>query len=365
MMMLLLLAQVSPGLPLSFIARRLTAVPPGISGIAAARFYLDIHPNCRLAILEQDNCLGGVWNAREQHPSILPTQLFDTYLTRAGRGYEGFWTQWTTETAEFSDTPMPSLPEEDVYFDFFKAKHTTRYLDSYADKHTYAGQTLRDRIKFNFAVRNISKVDDTWLVAGQEVLTKEDRSYQAPKLIVASGLTTLPVMPDLPGKELFTGQILHQGEFGSSDVISSSEVQHVTVIGGGKSSADMIYDAVMAGKVVTWLIRTCGAGPGFFLSPEGRGPYKNAFALGSTRVVSTMTPSYYNTDNAWARFLHGSNIGKKVMETVWGAADKATINDAKFDTRECKGGFEKLKPRTPYGKPIRSAALHVATLTKR
>ena len=30
------------------------------------------------------------------------------------------------------------------------------------------------------------------------------------------------------------------------------------------------------------------------------------------------------------------------METVWGAANKATIHDVKFDTRECKGAFEKL-----------------------
>lgn len=34
----------------------------GISGIAAARFYLDVHPDCRLVILEKDQCLGGVWS---------------------------------------------------------------------------------------------------------------------------------------------------------------------------------------------------------------------------------------------------------------------------------------------------------------
>ncbi len=35
----------------------------GISGIAAAKFYLDIHPACRLVILEQDSCPGGTWNS--------------------------------------------------------------------------------------------------------------------------------------------------------------------------------------------------------------------------------------------------------------------------------------------------------------
>lgn len=35
----------------------------GISGICFARFFLDIHPECRLAILEQDGSLGGVWSS--------------------------------------------------------------------------------------------------------------------------------------------------------------------------------------------------------------------------------------------------------------------------------------------------------------
>lgn len=65
-------------------------------------------------------------------------------------------------------------------------------------------------------------------------------------------MTTLPMMPHLPGREKFDGQILHHKDFESSDVTLSSQIQHVTVIEGGKSAADMIYDAVMAKKIVTW-----------------------------------------------------------------------------------------------------------------
>jgi dimethylaniline monooxygenase (N-oxide forming) len=35
----------------------------GISGIVTARFFLDIHPNCRLAVIERDGAVGGTWNA--------------------------------------------------------------------------------------------------------------------------------------------------------------------------------------------------------------------------------------------------------------------------------------------------------------
>jgi hypothetical protein len=68
-----------------------------------------------------------------------------------------------------------------VYFDFFKAKHTTRYLDAYADTHAFAGRTLRDRVHFNLSVRGIDKAAGQWLVAGQDVVTEEERRYRAPK----------------------------------------------------------------------------------------------------------------------------------------------------------------------------------------
>lgn len=41
----------------------LVIVGAGTSGIAAAKFYLDIHPRSRVAVLEKDDGPGGVWNS--------------------------------------------------------------------------------------------------------------------------------------------------------------------------------------------------------------------------------------------------------------------------------------------------------------
>lgn len=49
----------------SSLIQKLTLFPAGISGIAFARFYLDIHPAARLALIEEDSCVGGVWNSSE------------------------------------------------------------------------------------------------------------------------------------------------------------------------------------------------------------------------------------------------------------------------------------------------------------
>jgi dimethylaniline monooxygenase (N-oxide forming) len=196
-------------------------------------------------------------------------------MSNLGRGYDTFWTQWTVGTAEFSDQPMPRPPDEDLYSEFFKAKHTTRYLESYVDNHIFAGQTLRDRIRFAVEVKSVLKTGNKWAVEAQE-RGSELHTFNTHKLIIASGLTSIPNMPSLPGRECFRGQILHHEDFGSSNILTSPEVQHITILGAGKSSADMAYEGVKARKSVSWVLKaTNTTGPGFFFSPKGVGPYKN------------------------------------------------------------------------------------------
>ena len=251
-------------------------------------------------------------------------------------------------TAEFSDTPMPQPPQEDLYYDFFKAKHTTRYLENYTDVHSHNGQTLRSRIKFGTEVLSIDKPGDNWVIATKNVDTEISYTFHASKLMVASGLTSVPYIPFLPGRDNFQFPIIHTEAFGSSTILASPDVENITVLGGGKSSADTIYAAVKAGKKVTWVIKASDtAGPGFFLSPKGKGPYKNAFEIGMTRAAASFTPSFMNGETRWTRLLHGSKYGVKLMGSFWSAVDKDTRQEPDFEHRKNLGGFEKLSPHTP------------------
>jgi dimethylaniline monooxygenase (N-oxide forming) len=319
----------------------------GISGIFAAKFWLDTHPDSRLVILDRDNCIGGTWNSRESHRVSGRLFNFTDFLSTVGRGYDTFWTQWTVGTAEFSDQPMPRPPDEDVYLEFFKAKHTTKYLNDYVDSHSYSGQTLRDRVRLSTEVQSVQKIDGGWTVVSKERETPLQHTFKTAKLIVASGLTSIPNMPSLPGRDSFLGQVLHQDGFGSSNVLASPEVKNITVLGGGKSSADMVYESVKAGKTVSWVLKDADtAGPGFFLSPKGVGPYKNAFEIGMTRLAATFTPSIVNGINWWTRFLHCSKYSPRLIAGFWDSVDTKARTEADYQRKSLQN-FDKLSPHSP------------------
>lgn len=242
---------------------------------------------------------------------------------------------------------MPRPSDDDLYYEFFKAKHTTKYLNDYVDSHIYGGQTLRSRTKLSIEVQSVQKIDRQWNVVASERDTSVQHAFKTPRLIIASGCTSIPSMPSLPGQEGFRGQVLHHDGFGSSNVLSSPDVKTITVLGAGKSSADMVYEAVKAGKTISWVLKASNTtGPGFFLSPKGIGPYKNAFEIGMTRVAATFTPSFMNGINWWTKLLHSSKYGPRIVAAFWGSVDADARKEAHFERKSLQN-FDRLSPHSP------------------
>lgn len=237
--------------------------------------------------------------------------------------------------------PMARPPREEIYNGLFEAKHVTRYLENYVNAHIYQGRSLRDRIVFGFNVENVDKIDAHWVVHGRSA-AERPKFFRASKLIVASGLTSVPNMPALPNGKDFSGQIVHQEGFGSSRTLESPEIKQVAVLGGGKSAADMVYACSKAGKSVSWIIRRSGSGPSIFLGSEGMGPYKNSTELGATRALVAASSSFFSTDSLFARFLDQTTLGRWLVRSVWSGVDKKS--QAIFGSvAEAQNGFEKLK----------------------
>jgi dimethylaniline monooxygenase (N-oxide forming) len=104
---------------------------------------------------------------------------------------------------------MSRPPHEDSYYEFFKAKHTTEYLENYVNIQTCAAQTLRDRIKLGLEVQSVERDGTGWMLMTREP-SRVEHTYCTSKLIVASGLTSIQNMPSLPGRDYFREPIIHQ-----------------------------------------------------------------------------------------------------------------------------------------------------------
>ena len=321
--------------------RDVVIIGAGLYGVAAARTYMEVHPDCQLTVLDQDSSVGGTWNQR--------------------RNYDLFWSQTGLRMTEYSDVPMELPPEEETYHDTFRAKHVTAYLEKYIDSHVYAGRTIRDRMLFNFTVQSIHKdeMDERWTIRGIDQRSRSAKTYLSSKVMVATGVTSEPNMPSLPGKEHFEGLITHSEGFGESAILVSNDIQNVVVVGGGKSAADMVYSCAKAGKVVSWVIRKSGTGPAAFIDVKGRhtGPlaYKNAAEIGCTRMMTALGPSAFAEPDWKSAILHRSKIGRAFGAKVWRNADRDIRKEANYRGRTETGkGFQNLETDTMYASSIKS-----------
>ncbi|KAF2266497.1 FAD/NAD(P)-binding domain-containing protein [Lojkania enalia] len=298
----------------------LLIIGSGIYGIAALRTYLSLHPTHKVVMLEADSCPGGVWSTK--------------------RVYDAFWTQSPLGIFEFSDEPLKDVQTKDTYYLYFQARHFTKYLDEYLESHVYAGKTLKVRIELN------SRVQKLWKETGEWHAQTTSNLYTAPKVIDASGQTSIPNTPNIPGADLFSGILIHHKDFGRTDI--SQKCRCCVVLGGGKSAADVAYGLAKAGLKVHWVIRKTGNGPAAFLPPESPiSYYKNSNASFHTRFMSHLTASIYTPSTILTRLLHHTAIGRAILHLFWSRLQKKLSAAANYDREDGQAnGFSNLRPDT-------------------
>jgi len=142
-------------------------------------------------------------------------------------------------TRSLSSLPGMTIPRSNgrwVARDDFRA-----YLRDYA-----AAQGLD--VRLNTSVTSVDRLADSlWRIGcGAE-------SIVTPLVVVATGYNHTPELPDWPGRESFTGRILHSSEYRNPTQL---DAENVLVVGPGNSGAEIAADLAGAGKQVWLAIRT-------------------------------------------------------------------------------------------------------------
>lgn len=114
---------------------------------------------------------------------------------------------------------------------------------------------MADKIRYNCTVHSAEHITD----GGWKLLVEtgeEGRTCQlrAKRLVVATGLTSQPFLPDFEGQEQFGRPLFHSKEF-TRYANTMDEAKSVTVFGGTKSAWDAVYAYASRGVHVDWVIR--------------------------------------------------------------------------------------------------------------
>jgi putative flavoprotein involved in K+ transport len=129
-------------------------------------------------------------------------------------------------------TPLPPTLGRWVARDGFVA-----YLEEYAASHRLA-------IRTGVTVRRIDRAP------GGYTIDTTQGPVEARSVVVATGYTRVPVIPDWPGRERFEGRLLHSSEYRNA---SSFRGLRVLVVGAGNSGSDIAVDLAAGGAETVWL----------------------------------------------------------------------------------------------------------------
>ncbi|KAL8832091.1 MAG: hypothetical protein Q9191_000470 [Dirinaria sp. TL-2023a] len=249
----------------------------------------------------------------------------------------------------FSDVPFDIPPNAPSFYGCVEAKYVTKYLEDYIDDHVYCGKSLRERIFFGHQVEKVEKFHDTWKVRTRD--TRDGtRSFKASKIVVATGLTSSPQMPILPGDpELFKGRVYHHKRFGevSRTLLRMEGCHNVVVLGAGKSATDMVYESIKRRKNVSWIIRRDGEGPALYFPAQGGGRYENSTEAGATRWSALFSPSSFMPESWLSSLIHRTSVGVSYLTSRIEKGDQSCRDAAAYRDREgALPNFQNLEPTT-------------------
>ncbi|KAK2034193.1 FAD/NAD(P)-binding domain-containing protein [Colletotrichum zoysiae] len=292
----------------------------GWYGLAAAKTHHQLHPQSSLALFDQASSAGGVWAEHRLYPGLKSNNMLGTYE----------YPDFPMDPETFGVLPGQHIPGQ-VLHDYL-----TKYAETFG---------ILDKIRFHHKLLSaehqpgggwiLTLVDGTKGGSETRVLAK--------KLVIATGLTSEPFLPDFAGQETFGAPLFHGKDFlQHAGTLESAKA--VTVFGGTKSAWDLVYAYATKGIKVHWVIRESGHGPVWMAPPYVTPLKKWLEKLVHTRALTWFSPCSWGDADGYTKtrnFYHGTAIGRGITNNFWSVLGNDVITLNKFDSHP---ELKKLKP---------------------
>jgi cation diffusion facilitator CzcD-associated flavoprotein CzcO len=295
----------------------------GWHGLAAAKTYLELNPSAMLVVFDSASSVGGVWAKERLYPTLKSNNILGTYE------YSDF--PMTPEA--YNVEPGQHIPGDIVHI----------YLQNYAEKFG-----VYERVRFDSKVEAAEhQHDGGWLITVSKNFkssnVRQTSKLVTSKLIVATGMTSDPFLPHIPGSHKFEAPIFHPKDF-LKNASTLETAGTIGVLGGTKSAWDVVYAYASKGHRVEWIIRESGHGP-VWISPAYVTPLKKLLEkLVLTRFLTFFSPCIFGFADGFPRvrsFLHKTSLGRFLVERFWDILRNDLLTLNKFDSHT---ETAKLKP---------------------
>jgi hypothetical protein len=189
----------------------------GWSGLSLAKTYTQAHPDADLIVLETADSVGGVWAAHRLYPGLRTNSILGSYENP----------DFPMTVEKFGVKPGEHIPGTVVH----------QYMTDFAKTFD-----IWRRIRFRTKVEEIQQAENgKWILKlttfrstnGEE--TMETKSITADKVVIATGVTGNPNMPDITGADTFDAPLFHAKDFLQNKELLKT-ANKVVVYGGSKSA---------------------------------------------------------------------------------------------------------------------------------
>ncbi|XP_042521234.1 probable indole-3-pyruvate monooxygenase YUCCA10 [Macadamia integrifolia] len=142
---------------------------------------------------------------------------------------------------------LPHLPFPDSYPTYVPRKLFVQYLEDYVTQ-------LKVNPVYNRSIESAAfdKATGKWLVKAKNIKTDDMEEYSSRFLVVATGETTDPFIPEIEGIESFSGEFLHSTKYKTGAPFANKSV---LVVGCGNSGMEIAYDLSNFGAKTSIVIR--------------------------------------------------------------------------------------------------------------
>ena len=283
--------------------------------------YIELHRDHDVLVLDAASTIGGVWATDRLYPGLKTNNMLGTF--------------------EYPDFPMGEATYDVKPGQHIPAATVHQYLLDYATKFG-----VLERVRFNTKVEIVEPAEGgTWRLTTFSSVQHAPKpiSVLTKRLIVATGLTSEPSMPEILGMQDFIPPLFHSKDFRqNAETLKTAE--RVVVLGGAKSAWDVAYEYASAGVSVEMVIRESGHGP-VWMSPPYVTPLKKWLEkLVHTRFLTFLSPCIWGDEDGYEatrNFLHGTTIGRKLVDIFWTVLTEDVVSLNRYDSHP---ETKKLKP---------------------